>query len=889
MANTFYVGGMSINEESINNRLNKVLEERKQDSDYIITYGLGAANVSVPSKDTIIIKGKDYMGNGTEKVYTTIEVLDAIMRDLDIRIRKYIVGRDGYYRFCRKEELLQEGIEIQPLEAHRVFYNMVVDEYNLRHDEQMKYLKNELTAEGLTVAPELLQDSKEFREEKIREIYGVILRSDIAIVLYEIEATKRIYANKMGLSYRKDLIKLLNQYEEALKEEIIKYIDEEDKSEHLYTQISTFSLVYDGMNEFITSSYNAKESITDQDVIAMLESFLGKESIADYVRKQPNSIIERRHVVRYLIKNGYITEEELKGIVDKGYVYDLYKTTNNPELLKYMLPRSIFRLYTRGRVSIDDVIKYTSLSDLITDKLPVEEKMKILTSGNGKRIYKHSESDIIWEYFEKNYFSVGQMAVLEGLKYFHLNDVIRNYQKDKERKIAAELHAIPNVSEECLFKVFSPEIILRELRKGVSDEFKDFYNIDLKRIYDEKIRESDDSKKGIVEENKSEEDRKDNLEHIIIEIMLNEYKEDRSKDGFYQECIDLYDKGFLSLGSLVYIGLPESMAAEYISAHNDDKSLIIDFFNANLVSQDYIMDIYPDDFEQVAFNLISDGMSARVLSGMYSTGELINYIDVIGLEGLAELKEDINLGIDKEESGNSRDGITKKETTILSLYIENNLSYEQLKAFADAGIISEEEFNSIEEKYNVSEEIKRLKEEGLFSVIVYGEPEKKDPQTIQFDRYGKYKKPEASGLKMEKGIDRDLIKMFYEALGMEKEDFIAVDAAKCPIFDGYMLITDEKRRLCYLEGDKGTRTYIVPLKYVIDQVGESKSRSEFAKKITNIGASANHTANWGKNMIDKIAALSSKMTLEDKKDFKEEHGDIIQAIADSYKDSNKNR
>ena len=121
---------------------------------------------------------------------------------------------------------------------------------------------------------------------------------------------------------------------------------------------------------------------------------------------------------------------------------------------------------------------------------------------------------------------------------------------------------------------------------------------------------------------------------------------------------------------------------------------------------------------------------------------------------------------------------------------------------------------------------------------------------------------------MEKGIDRDLIKMFYEALGMTSEDFVAVDATKCPIFEGYTLITDVKRRLCYLEGDKGTRTYIVPLKYVIEQVGNSKSRKEFAKKIEHIGASANHTANWGRNMINKIAEVSFKMTLEDKNNFR---------------------
>lgn len=302
MANNFYIGETSVNEESINNQLSKFIDEKKQDSDYINTYGFGATNVYMPAKDTIIIKGKDANGNETERVYTTIEVLNIIMDDISSRIRKYAVARDGYYRFCRGEELQQEGIKIEALDAHKVFYNMVAHEYDKNNSEKIEYLKNELISGGLTIVPELLQDSEEARKNGIKEMYETILRSDIAMALYQIEAARRIYANKLGVSYKKDFITLLNYYENTLKTEITKYVDEEDINEHLYTQISIFPSLSSGINEFIASSYNAQEGVTDQDVIAMFDSFLGKGKIADYIKSRPNSIIERKQVVKYLIK-----------------------------------------------------------------------------------------------------------------------------------------------------------------------------------------------------------------------------------------------------------------------------------------------------------------------------------------------------------------------------------------------------------------------------------------------------------------------------------------------------------------------------------------------------------------------------------------------------------
>lgn len=302
MANNFYIGEMSVNKESTTNELSRVIDEKKQDDDYINTYGFGTSNVYMPAKDTFIIKGKDANGKENERAYTTIEVLSAITGSISSRIRKYIAERDGYYRFFRSKELEQEGIKIEPLDVHNVFYNMIANEYDKNNNERMEYLKNELISGGLTIIPELFENSEEVRNKEIKETYETIMRSDIAMNLYEIESARRIYASKLVGGYKKGFITILNHYEYILKKEITKYIDNEEKDEHLYTQIAIFPLVSSGINEFIASSYNAQEGVTDQDVIAMFDSFLGKEKIAEYIKSRPNSIIERKQVVKYLIK-----------------------------------------------------------------------------------------------------------------------------------------------------------------------------------------------------------------------------------------------------------------------------------------------------------------------------------------------------------------------------------------------------------------------------------------------------------------------------------------------------------------------------------------------------------------------------------------------------------
>ena len=54
-------------------------------------------------------------------------------------------------------------------------------------------------------------------------------------------------------------------------------------------------------------------------------------------------------------------------------------------------------------------------------------KMDILLSGKNTRVYATTDTALMWEYFEKDYFSVEEMKKLEELRYIHVDTIIKNY------------------------------------------------------------------------------------------------------------------------------------------------------------------------------------------------------------------------------------------------------------------------------------------------------------------------------------------------------------------------------------------------------------------------------------------------------------------------------
>lgn len=436
--------------------------------------------------------------------------------------------------------------------------------------------------------------------------------------------------------------------------------------------------------------------------------------------------------------------------------------------------------------------------------------------------------------------------------------------ENSKRKIAEELGELPQISEDKLFEYFTPDVILREISKKKSNEMLAFYRDILNDIY-----------------NRHGQSMEGSLGNELANV------DDKDKTKVIEQSLSMYNEGLVSIEILKNIGMTEEEIIECCKKHGDNELLLIDVFNAGLVSELKMFEDVLDMNFDLACELIKRGMSSRIIHGLQTTLPLIEMtrptLDKDGneitprltYESLVEIKDDIVTGLDEKGMTKSGNG----SSTLLDLYLNDKLSYSELYGLANAGVITMDIANEINEKYNYIKDWKTLKEEGVKGHPLEGllTPPEPNPE------------PGPHISKKAIGIDEDCIIDFYIALGAE--EYLEIDAKKCPVFKDYMVIPVMDKKVAYLEGKDG-RTYIVPLKIVLEQInnpkgdmdliGNAPSRNVFNRQKEHI-RSANHTRNWGRKIVKKTADLPSvPMNKEDAKKFIFDNSTIIKAIEDSY-------
>ena len=97
-----------------------------------------------------------------------------------------------------------------------------------------------------------------------------------------------------------------------------------------------------------------------------------------------------------------------------------------------------------------------------------------------------------------------------------------------------------------------------------------------------------------------------------------------------------------------------------------------------------------------------------------------------------------------------------------------------------------------------------------------------------------------------------------------------------------------EKKLALLEGDG--RTYILPLKIVLEQVEHKGSENDLIGNATyrsdlytntEYVRTANHAGNWGRNVIKRMGELNPTI---DVKKLLEDNGDILTALEQQYKE-----
>ncbi|MBQ3408383.1 MAG: hypothetical protein IJH12_04165 [Clostridia bacterium] len=640
-----------------------------------------------------------------------------------------------------------------------------------------------------------------------------------------------------------------------------------------------FSLLFSKDEKLLSKDLEINiKPLSDQDVMLYIEGYLNEEEFREFIINYGENVLARKKVVEFftgpkpknnkISKAGIFTKEELKKLVNKDNIEAAFKITHDKELLDYLSKEQIMSLYIEGHIDNSDIRRLVNSRDVILAQIDADVKIQILTGRGKKALFINKETELIWQKVENDELAMSDLKQLEQYGYFSISSIIDQYTENQKRKIAEELGELPVISNSKLLEYFTPNVIIDYVSKKISPEQMRFVCSPLKSIYEENGQ---------------------NMEQLVRETLIEKYKDDSSQiqtEGFL-----LYEKGILSAKSLVEMGITSDEAEKYCQNHGNDENVLIEFFNEGLITQDEIYNIYGNNFDEKALELISNGMSSKVIEGLYSTLQLVEYaretVDENGeinppklsLENLAIIKDDINVGIDEKGVIKS----AKSGKTLLDLYLSDQLTYAELYNMANAGIISIDIANEINEKYNIIKDWESLKKVG-----VQGNPIEDliTPQNSESN----------SGTSSSRdvvGIDEGCIIDFYVALGAE--EYLEIDAKKCPVFKDYIVIPIMDMKVAYLEGKDG-RTYIVPLKIVLEQInnpngtmdliGNAASRNGFNSNKKHI-RSANHTRNWGRRVVEKTADLPSiPMNKEDANNFLRANHACIKAIENSY-DSRK--
>ena len=703
-------------------------------------------------------------------------------------------------------------------------------------------------------------ESDDRRERGINYLYEDLLANDVTSAFYIWEQLKRLCNSIEPI---KQIVPRVIQQEKHTLEAINKFEELGPRSDlsmrYVYNLVGGNSEVIRLINE----SYKGRP-LSDEESVQFLMDIYDTEQIKEFLKEYGANLVGRKVFVKHLINKKVVTENELHELIDEMSALNCYLSEENKELLRYMGVSGLVTLYVTKGIDAEQVARYSTIKELLMTNIDKKIKMDILLSGKNTRVYATTDTALMWEYFEKDYFSVEEMKKLEELRYIHVDTIIKNYNCDRARKIAKEMGVIDAITDEKILGFFTADIIARELKSNSNNEKKDFYNKDLRAIYEAAGR---------------------NFEQELAEIITS--VDDSKKTKAYLECFRLYNDGVLSANTLNDIGIPEYMFInDYLESKNDSK--LIEFYNSGLISQDSVIDILDDDFDERVFELIKNGMSASIIKGFYSTIQLIdftrdvNYAGIpiepkLSVENLAELKDDIDTGLDKEPSN------LDKTTTLLDLYLDNTISYTDLYDMAELGIISKEEADEINDHYNLDQGVAALEKVGVsgqsLENIFRAEPVPgAHPQA----------KPYQSRKREAIGVEGKYIAAFYERMGAKNT--IQIDADECPVFRDYVIIPIISKKIGFLEGDDG-RTYILPLKIILEQInnprgqmdliGNATSRNDFNRDKRFV-RSTNHTKNWVENTIKKASEISSSMSEQDVKKLKVKCKDLIENVRNSY-------
>lgn len=597
------------------------------------------------------------------------------------------------------------------------------------------------------------------------------------------------------------------------------------------------------LNEIFKNTFNIKK-LNDTDIIFIIEKYIGKEDFRGHLDDYLETLFTNGTAMEKLESMGYINPREVSSYINGERLVDALKEKNSQHILRYLQKYDFFEAFSKGYISGRVLEKNTTIEDLFLKCFNKKSIMDILE----KKIYKTDATEVIWELYEKEYFNQDDLTQIYKIGYLSVDNIIKKYKEEHKRKIALELKCA-SISDEKLADFLTAERVL-ELTKGANaNENIEFFKNELKSIYAEK---------GIDLERELIDKEKANFE--------NQQDDEKTEK---RTLLDLYKNGLVNLSKFTEGEVSEEEIINFYNEQNDD-NIIIEAYNLGILSQEAILEQF--ESEDILLEKIERGLNPNVLAGYYETQDLIKFYKAgkINIENLNKLKKYFD--IDK----------------INESYLSGKLDYEDLfGAFVKSGIIDYETASKINDKYDIELALEKLRKNGgiigqdidLTRSVQDRNSYNKNSNTKNGQK-GVYEKNTVSELF---NINNQLSNQLFESLGAGEKVKVC-----CKLFDGYIMVPFVEKKLALLEGDG--RTYILPLKIVLEQVEHKGSENDLIGNATyrsdlytntEYVRTANHAGNWGRNVIKRMGELNPTI---DVKKLLEDNGDILTALEQQYKE-----
>lgn len=589
------------------------------------------------------------------------------------------------------------------------------------------------------------------------------------------------------------------------------------------------------------------DGITNGDALFIIEHIIGKEMFRENIDMFIVMAANNEYIINRLEEIGFVDPNEVMEYLDKDSVLKCLSYGKKcTYLLKYLSKEDYIEAFNKGYIDSKTFSKCISIQDLFKLQIEKEQIIDFLK----RKVYIKEASEDVWKKYESGFFDLKEINEICKLGYLNPNTIVKKYLEEHKREIALELKDQPDITDEKLIEFFTPEQILKleqAQKKSLTPESMLFFRDDLRAIYSQSGRDLE-------------------RELIDSEKASNEKLEDK------RNLLELYTNGLVSLSKFTKDEVSEGEILKLYFDSNLDENILINAYNAGLVSQESVLENIVDT--DYIYKLIKENkLNASVIDSYCDTAELIKLYqsEELTLDNIAKLS------INSEE--------------IRRMYNNNELAYVELSELAEHGIISQEEANEIKESYDIKADLELLRKKG--GIIGLDLEKEKNPNGV--DPINPDDRPDIPDAPIKSGeIDEELKRILFEALGSGE----AV-SVRWNLFKGYKMypFTKGKLRLAVLEGGKGDgATYILPLKMVLEQVrgelgifGRAVYRRDLTKDDENV-RTAMHTKNWGKNIIKKMVELTPGMTQEEivgqNKEFVNQ---IVSEIANSYDKSKEHQ